>query len=177
VTARVVEIEDWSGDGSDLHAKVDQDGDGLADDDQKLFRTSDGTWHGDINRDGYSDDVAFDRDQDGRIESVDTTGQGSSTDTVGAEQVVSPESSEIVDRQPGEDDFRLEEGPAAADDGPTGQAADDGYSVTDSDAGSAEDAGGAYDPGPSAGSSSSDPDLGSTTTDSGTSGDSGSSDD
>lgn len=173
VTARVVEIEDWSGDGSDLHAKIDQDGDGLADDDQKMFRTSDGTWHGDINRDGASEELAFDRDQDGRIESVDTTGQGSSTDTVGAEQVVSPESPEIIDRGAGEDDFRLEDGPA-------GQGADDGDSVTDSDAGQAEDAGGAcdpgssYDPGPSAGSSSSDP--GSTTTDGGTSGDSGGSD-
>jgi len=110
VTPRVVEIEDWSGagDGSDLHAKIDQDGDGLAEDDQRLFRTSDGTWHGDVNGDGYSDAVAFDRDQDGRIDSVDTTGQGSSTDQVGAEQVVAPESDGIVDRHPGEDDTQAE---------------------------------------------------------------------
>jgi len=185
VTPRVVEIEDWSGagDGSDLHAKIDQDGDGLADDDQKLFRTSDGTWHGDINRDGYSEAVAFDRDQDGRIESVDTTGRGSSTDTVGAEQVVSPESPDIVDRQPGEDDFRVEEEPATADDSPAaGQETGDGYSAADSDAGpgydsgGSSDAGSSYDPGPSGGSSSPDPDPGSTTIDSGSSGDSGSSD-
>ena len=115
VTARVVEIEDYSGagDGSDLHARIDRDGDGLAEDDERLFRTSDGTWHGDIDKDGYSDEVAFDRDQDGRIESVDTAGRGSSTDIVGAEQVVSPESEKIVDRRPGESDSKAEAGPAA----------------------------------------------------------------
>jgi len=170
VTPRVVEIEDWSGagDGSDLHAKIDQDGDGLADDDQKLFRTSDGTWHGDVNRDGYSEGVAFDRDRDGRIESVDTTGRGSSTDTVGAEQVVSPGSGDIVDRHPGEDDFRVEEAQAAADDGPTAdQETADGYSVTDSadDPGSASDSGSSCDSASSGSGSSSDPDAGSTTID------------
>jgi hypothetical protein len=142
VTPRVVEIEDYSGaeDGSDLHAKIDQDGDGLADDDQRLFRTSDGTWHGDVNRDGYSDEVAFDRDQDGRIESVDTTGRGSSTDRVGAEQVVAPESGEIVDRHPGEDDSLAEETASAAV-----TDTDDDSSVSDADAGSMTDSGSTYE--------------------------------
>lgn len=106
ISARVVEIEDYSGagDGSDLHAKVDQDGDGLADNDVRLSRTSDGTWHGDIDNNGYSEGVAFDSDQDGHIDSVDTGGRGSSSDVVGAEQVVAPASEDIVDRYPGEDD-------------------------------------------------------------------------
>jgi len=195
VTPRVVEVEDWSGagDGSDLHAKIDQDGDGLADDDQKLFRTSDGTWHGDVNRDGYSDEVAFDRDQDGRIDSVDTTGQGSSTDTVGAERVVDPESSNIVDQRPGEDDFKVAGAEEAADgwqvsdaDADAGAAADDAgasaasgadddFTVTDAEAGSTYYSGSSSDAGSSS-SSSSDADAGSTTVDSGSSGDSGSSD-
>jgi hypothetical protein len=152
VTPRVVEIEDYSGagDGSDLHAKIDQDGDGLAEDDQRLFRTSDGTWHGDVNRDGYSEEVVFDRDQDGRIESVDTTGRGSSTDRVGAEQVAAPQSGDIVDRHPGEDDS----------------------SVSDSDVDSMTDSGSTYDaestcePDSSEGEYSSDTDTGSTTLDS-----------
>lgn len=138
VTPRVVEIEDWSGagDGSDLHAQIDRDGDGLADDDERLFRTSDGTWHGDVNKDGYSDEVAFDRDQDGRVESVDTTGQGSSTDRVGAEQVVSPESGNIVDRHPGEDDFKVETDQATAEASPgseTPEASAEDWQVTDDD--------------------------------------------
>lgn len=103
VSARVVEIEDYSGDGSDLHAKVDSDGDGFADNDVRLARTSDGTWHGDIDRNGYSEGVAFDSDGDGRIERVDTGGQGASSDMVGAEQVVDPASGGIVDRYPGDD--------------------------------------------------------------------------
>lgn len=166
----MVEVEDWSGagDGSDLHAKIDQDGDGLAEDDERLFRTSDGTWHGDVNRDGYSEEVAFDRDQDGRIDSVDTTGQGSSTDQVGAEQVVAPESDSIIDRHPGEDDTQAEASQAAASAG-----ADDGYSAQDTDAGAVDDAGSSYDSGSSSdsgsggGGSSSDSDVGSTTIDSG----------
>ncbi len=148
VTPKVVEVEDWSGagDGSDLHAKVDRDGDGMGEADEKLFRTSDGTWHGDVDKDGYSDEVAFDRDQDGRIESVDTAGKGSTTDTVGAEQVVSPESGNIVDRAPGEDDD---------------------FTVSDADSGSTCDPGSSVDTGSSYGSgSSSSSDAGSTTIDS-----------
>lgn len=175
VTPRVVEIEDWSGagDGSDLHAKIDQDGDGLAEDDERLFRTSDGTWHGDVNRDGYSEEVAFDQDRDGRIDSVDTTGQGSSTNQVSAEQVVAPESDAVIDRHPGEDDAQAEASQAAASSEPAG--ADDGYSPQDTDAGTAGDAGASYDSGSSCdsgsggSSSSSDSDIGSTTIDSGSS--------
>ncbi len=150
VTPRVVEIEDWSGagDGSDLHAKIDQDGDGLAEDDQRLFRTSDGTWHGDVNRDGYSDAVAFDRDQDGKIDSVDTTGQGSSTDQIGAEHVVAPESDGIIDRHAGEDDAQAEASQAAASSEPADAAgSEDGYSTQDSDVGSTTIDSGSSDPG------------------------------
>jgi clumping factor A len=174
VTPRVVEIEDYSGagDGSDLHAKIDQDGDGLADDDQKLSRTSDGTWHGDVNRDGYSEDVAFDRDRDGRVESVDTTGRGSSTDTVGADQVVSPESENIVDRQPGEDDS----GAAAAADEVGDAASSDTDSDSSNDSDSASDSGSSSDSDSGGSSDDSDPDMGSTTLDSGSSGDTGGSD-
>jgi hypothetical protein len=177
VTPRVVEIEDYAGDGSDLHAKIDQDGDGLADDDQKLFQTSDGTWHGDINRDGSSEEVAFDRDQDGRIESVDTTGQGSTTDTVDAERVAAPESDNIVDRHPGEDDFRVEEAQAASEAGWTsdagGDAPDpsaDGWQVTDADA----DAGVLADDSAGAASASGDADFSASDSDSGSTADAGS---
>jgi hypothetical protein len=119
VVPRVVEIEDHSGagDGSDLYAKVDTDADGLADTEDRLFKTSDGTWHGDINADGYSEDVAFDHDMDGKIDSVDTTGQGSSSNVVDAERVVDPQNENIVDHHPGEDDFKVEEEKAAIDSG------------------------------------------------------------
>ncbi len=139
VTPRVVEIEDYSGagDGSDLHMRVDRDGDGRGEDDERLSRTSDGTWHGDVSKDGYSDEVAFDRDQDGRIESVDTAGRGSSTDTVGAEQVVSPESENIVDRRPGENDSKVEAEQAATEAGSGSEipeASPEDWQVTDEDA-------------------------------------------
>jgi hypothetical protein len=105
VVPRIVEIEERSGgDGSSVWAKVDDNADGLADYDTKLDKTSTGTYYGDINKDGYSEDVATDLDMDGRIDTVDTTGQGSSADTVGAEQVVDPASDHLVDRAPGEDD-------------------------------------------------------------------------
>jgi hypothetical protein len=199
VTPRVVEIEDYSGaeDGSDLHARVDRDGDGLGEDDERLSRTSDGTWHGDVNKDGYSEEVAFDRDQDGRIESVDTTGRGSSTDVVGAEHVVSAESGNIVDRRPGEDDVKAgaeptadaaeasaEEwqvtdadgdagGPAVDSDAGTGLDPDDDTSSSNVDSApadnddSADDSGSSYDSGSTASSVDDDSDAGSTTTDSG----------
>jgi hypothetical protein len=195
-TPRVVEIEDRSGaeDGSDLYAKIDTDGDQLADSEERLSMTSDGTWHGDIDKDGYSEDVAFDRDLDGRIESVDTTGQGSTTDTVDAESVADPESPQIVDQHPGEDDddVRVEEAQAA--DWAGGEAGDDADDVAvvdeggdaagaaedfgssdyesggglDSDAGSGEsyDAGTSFDSGSTdSGSSSSDGDAGGSTID------------
>jgi len=178
VTPRVVDIEDRSGaeDGSDLYARVDKDGDGLADDEERLSRTSDGTWHGDINRDGYSEEVAFDRDQDGRIEAVDTAGRGSSTDTVGAEQVVSPESENIVDRHPGEDDSVVEaEQAAAADVSGDDVSGSDAGSGSAAGAASSDDSGGACDAGSTVSTDTDDSDVGSTATDSGSS-DSGGSD-
>jgi hypothetical protein len=143
VTPRIVEIEDRSGgDGSSLWAKVDQDGDGLADSDAQLGKTSTGTYYGDIDKDGYSEDVATDLDMDGRIDTVDTTGRGSSLDTVGAEQVVEPGSGHLVDRERGEDDDE-----SAADAGGSIAAGSD-YDAGDADAGSA-DSGGSSDYGSS----------------------------
>jgi hypothetical protein len=104
--ATIVEIEDRSGgEGSSLWAEVDKDADGIADYDVQIDKTSTGTYYGDINKDGYSEDVASDIDMDGRIDTVDTTGMGSSADTVSAEQVVEPGSDYLVDHGPGEDDF------------------------------------------------------------------------
>jgi hypothetical protein len=147
VVPRIVEIEDRSGgDGSSLWAKVDENADGLADYDTKLDKTSTGTYYGDINKDGYSEDVATDLDMDGRIDTVDTTGRGSSSDTVGAEQVVDPASDHLVDRAPGEDDAVAD---SAVD---TGGGADDAiasgsdYDAGDSGSGS-QDSGGSADSG------------------------------
>jgi len=104
VVPRIVEIEDRSGgDGSSLWAKVDEDADGLADHEAKLDKTSTGTYYGDIDQDGYSEDVATDLDLDGRIDTVDAAGQGSSADTVGAEQVVDPADDHLVDHGPGDE--------------------------------------------------------------------------
>jgi len=114
VKPTIVEIEGRSGgDASSLWAKVDDDADGLADYETQLGMTSTGTYYGDIDQDCYSEDVATDIDMDGRIDTVDTTGEGSSTDTVGAEQIIDPASDYLVDRGEGEDDF-LEEGLADA---------------------------------------------------------------
>jgi hypothetical protein len=146
VVPRIVEIEDRSGgDGSSLWAKVDEDADGLADSEAQLGKTSTGTYYGDINKDGYSEDVATDLDMDGRIDTVDTTGQGSSMDKVGAEQVVDPASDYLVDRAPGEDDDAAVE---AAD---TGGGADDAiasgsdYDAGTTDSGGSADSGGSVD--------------------------------
>jgi hypothetical protein len=149
VVPRIVEIEDRSGgDGSSLWAKVDEDADGLADNDVRIDKTSTGTYYGDINKDGYSENVATDLDMDGRIDSVDTTGRGSSADTVGADQVVEPGSGQLVDRAPGEDD-----GAAPDDDIASGSDYDAGGSTS---GGSGGDAGGsiATDSGSDSGSSS-----------------------
>ncbi|MCU0243797.1 MAG: hypothetical protein MUE80_03415 [Acidobacteria bacterium] len=105
VVPRVVEIEDrGAGDGSSLWAKVDRNGDGLGDADVQLGKTSTGTYYGDIDQDGYSESVASDIDGDGRIDTVDTTGRGSSADTVGAEQVVDPADDHLVDHGAADDD-------------------------------------------------------------------------
>jgi hypothetical protein len=133
VVPKIVEIEDRSGgDASSLWAKVDQDGDGLGDYDTRLEKTSTGTYYGDINKDGYSEDVATDLDMDGRIDTVDTTGRGSSTDTVSAEQVVDPASDYLVDRAPGQDDSLAA---GAADEGIVSGA---DYDAGSSDVGSAD---------------------------------------
>lgn len=105
VVPRVVEIEDrGAGDGSSLWAKVDRDGDGLGDADVQLGKTSTGTYYGDIDQDGYSESVANDIDGDGRLDTVDTTGRGSSADTVGAEQIVDPADDHLVDHGAADDD-------------------------------------------------------------------------
>ena len=129
VVPRIVEIEDRSGgDGSSLWAKVDEDADGLADNDVRIERTSTGTYYGDINKDGYSEDVATDLDMDGRIDTVDTTGQGSSTDTVGADQIVEPGSNHLVDHGSADD--------TAADDDVSSGTDYDAGSSTETDSGS-----------------------------------------
>ncbi len=98
VVPTIVEIEDRSGgDGSSVWARVDGDGDGLGDDDVRIERTSTGTWYGDIDRDGWSEDVASDVDMDGDIDTVSTQGEGSSLGTVDAEQVVDPADDHLVD--------------------------------------------------------------------------------
>jgi hypothetical protein len=105
-SATIVEIEDRSGgEGSSLWAEVDKDADGIADYDVRIEKTSTGTYYGDIDENGYSEDVASDVDMDGRMDTVDTTGKGSSTDTVGAEQIVEPGSDYLVDSSPGESEF------------------------------------------------------------------------
>lgn len=103
VQARVTELRDSGGpaDSSTLWARVDRDGDSLADDEVLVTKVGD-DYYADINRDGVSRDIGTDMDHDGRIDTVDTTGQGSSTDTVDASTVVSPESAHLAD-QPGED--------------------------------------------------------------------------
>ena len=142
VVPRIVEIEDRSGgEGSSLWAKVDEDADGLADNDVRIEKTSTGTYYGDINKDGYSEDVATDLDMDGRIDTVDTTGRGSSVDTVGADQVVEPGSDFLVDHGAGQDDDAAAGGvdTGAADSG--SGAADDISSGSDYDSGSSASAG------------------------------------
>jgi hypothetical protein len=162
VVPRIVEIEDRSGgDASSLWAKVDENGDGLADNDVRIDKTSTGTYYGDINKDGYSEDVAKDLDLDGRIDTVDTTGQGSSADTVGADQVVEPGSGDLVDRAPGEDDGAAGLDTAASDTD-VGDASDAG-AAADDDVGSGSD----YDAGSSTSSDSGADSGGSVDTDTG----------
>jgi hypothetical protein len=163
VVPRIVEIEDRGGDGSSLWAKVDENADGLADNDVRLDKTSTGTYYGDINRDGYSENVATDLDLDGRIDTVDTTGRGSSVDTVGADQIVEPGSDHLVDRAPGEDDDAAAAGASvdpsvdtSADDASAGSDHDSGSSSsvdagTDYDSGGTVDSGGSADSGGSSG--------------------------
>jgi len=105
--ARVTEIKDTgSSDSSTAWAGVDRDGDNLADDEVLVTKVGD-DYMADINRDGVSEDIATDMDHDGRMDTVDTTGKGSSTDQVDATAVVSPDSEHLAD-QPGEDDGAVE---------------------------------------------------------------------
>lgn len=105
--ARVTEIKDaGSSDSSTAWARVDRDGDNLADDEVLVTKVGD-DFVADINRDGVSEDIATDMDHDGRMDTVDTTGKGSSTDQVDATAVVSPDSEHLAD-QPGEDDGAVE---------------------------------------------------------------------
>ncbi len=154
VVPKIVEIEDRSGgDGSSLWAKVDEDADGLADSEARIEKTSTGAYYGDINKDGYSEDVATDLDMDGRIDTVDTTGQGSSTDTVGAEQVVEPGSDHLVHGAAGGDDDATaasssvdDAGAAGADDADESIASGSDYDAgPSSSGGSGGDAGGSVD--------------------------------
>jgi hypothetical protein len=151
VVPRIVEIEDrGGGDGSSLWTKVDRDGDGLGDADVQLGKTSTGTFYGDIDEDGYSESVANDLDGDGRIDTVDTTGHGSSADTVGADQVVDPADGHLVDHgasDDADDDDGLSAGadydagdssssssPSSDADEPSGSGSDDTGSSSSGDA-------------------------------------------
>jgi len=112
--ARVTEIKDTgASDSSTAWAGVDRDGDNLADDEVLVTKVGD-AFVADINRDGVSEDIATDMDHDGRMDTVDTTGQGSSSDQVDASAVVSPDSAHLAD-QPGEDDGAIEVSAEAAD--------------------------------------------------------------
>ena len=149
VVPRIVEIEDRSGGaGSSLWAGVDQDGDGLADTDAQIGKTSTGTYYGDIDKDGYSEAVASDLDGDGRIDTVDTAGQGSSVDTVGAEQVVDPADDHLVDHGTSDADSSSDISSGADDDGDY-----DGGTGAEADAAAGSDTG--ADDGYDSGSSSS----------------------
>jgi hypothetical protein len=159
VVPRIVEIEDRSGGaGSSLWAKVDKDGDGLADSEAQLGKTSTGTYYGDIDEDGYSEDVGSDIDMDGRIDTVDTTGRGSSLDKVGAGQVVEPESGHLVDDGSPDDAEDAGAGPGVGSDASDDDAEDYGAATSEDPAGgsalASNDADDGYDPGADGGSSS-----------------------
>jgi hypothetical protein len=112
--ARVVELSDTGGgvDGTTLWARIDTDGDGLWDQ-ETLASKSGSAWLSDIDHDGYAEEIATDMDNDGRIDSVNTTGHGSSSDTVDPSRVIAADSEEFIDRHPGEDDTTAEASPDA----------------------------------------------------------------
>jgi hypothetical protein len=169
-TPRIVGLEDRSGaqDGSSMWAKVDTDGDGMANTEERVTQGS-GEYYADINKDGYNERVATDRDYDGRIDTVDTTGQGFSVDQVDASQVMSPDSEHMVDRVPGQDDdaAAAQEAAASASTSDTWQV-DEGSSdaSTSYDAGTSE-SGSSYDSSSSSADSSSSYDSGGSSSDSG----------
>jgi hypothetical protein len=182
-TPRIVGLEDRSGaqDGSSMWAKVDTDGDGLANTEERVTQGS-GEYYADINKDGYNERVATDTDYDGRIDKVDTTGQGSSMDQVDASQVMSPDSEHMVDKVPGENDdvAAAQEAAASASTSDTWQV-DEGssdaassYDAGTSDSSSSSDSGSSYDSSSSSVDSSSSCDSGSSYDSGGSSSDSGS---
>ncbi len=157
----ILEVGD-TGDGW-LYAQVDTNADGVADRRDELQRTV-GGWESDVDKDGLKETVAFDADEDGRVDSVDTSGKG---DWAGATQAweVVREPSDIVD----DGLYQGDEAAAAAGDVNAGSAApldadldtsagadatadsDAGSSVdssVDVDAGGSSDAGASSDPGP-----------------------------
>jgi hypothetical protein len=85
VAPKILEVGD-EGDGW-LYARVDVDGDGVADRTDDLQRTVDG-WEADVNQDGSKETVAFDADRDGRVDSVDTSGSGDWAGSTQAWEVV-----------------------------------------------------------------------------------------
>jgi hypothetical protein len=107
---------------------VDRDGDNLADDEVLVTKVGD-DFVADINRDGVSEDIATDMDHDGRMDTVDTKGQGSSSDQVDASAVVSPDSQHLAE-QPGEDDGAVEVSAEAADAAPAADTDVDSGSVS-----------------------------------------------
>jgi hypothetical protein len=125
VTHKIVELHDYSSakDGSSMWAKVDTDGDGMANTEERVWQGS-GEYYADINKDGYSETVRIDKDFDGRIDRVDTTGQGFSVNQVDASQVISPDSEHMVDTAPGEDN-----GAAAAREGEASLPASDTWQM------------------------------------------------
>lgn len=126
--ATVTEIRSTgSSDSSTAWARVDRDGDNLADDEVLVTKVGD-DYMADINRDGVSEDIATDMDHDGRIDTVDTKGQGSSSDTVDASTVVSPDSAHLAD-QPGEDDAGVDVSVEPADSAPDVGSDTDGASA------------------------------------------------
>lgn len=115
--ARVTEIRDAGGgaDGTTFWARVDTDGDSMSDT-EELVTKSGSAYLSDINRDGYSEEIAFDRDGDNRIDAVDTTGRGLSGDQAAPSAIIAPDSDELADKRPGEDDGAADGAGSATDD-------------------------------------------------------------
>jgi hypothetical protein len=149
--SKILEVGD-AGDGW-LYARVDTDGDGVADRKDDLQRTV-GGWEADVDKDGLKETVAFDVDEDGRVDSVDTSGTGDWAGSTRAWEVVH-QPSDLVD----DGVFEGDAGPAAIDDtadtgsvdaGGTVDAALDSDADMSGDAGAGTDAADSYDTGSSA---------------------------
>jgi hypothetical protein len=151
VAPKILEVGD-EGDGW-MYARVDVDGDGVADRTDDLQRTVDG-WEADVNQDGSKETVAFDADRDGRVDSVDTSGTGDWAGSTQAWEVVH-EPSELLDDGLYQGDT---EAAAAADDS-LAAGAEDTSMVEDTsatvDTSIDTDAGASYDSGASVDTTSS----------------------